>query len=297
MVAICYQQHLVVSLQGALILALPLGFLANTGLSTIDFTSSNDAFGFQNRLLRRASGVAADPWHKLEGSSLSITATDAVLTSSGRSGYASYKTEDKAGTVTFSFTVDRAGFSCINLTNLTKKNSYSIRLNGKKLYSETYSLPQMLAIADVVPGDIIEVEFSCKKNESGSISAIVAILDEEIFRQAYDVLNASTLDLTTFTSTLVEGNILCDRDGLLYTSIPQNGNWSVMVDGKEAEITLVGDAMISVPLTEGAHTVTFRYRNNAYEFGAKVSTLCALVFAAIAAICYIPKRKKGKFER
>ena len=47
-----------------------------------------------------------------------------------------------------------------------------------------------------------------------------------------------------------EGTIDCDRDGLLYTSVPQNGNWSVKVDGKPAEIKLVGDCMVAVNLTQ-----------------------------------------------
>ena len=60
----------------------------------------------------------------------------------------------------------------------------------------------------------------------------------------------STLQLTTFEDTLVEGTINCNRDGLLYTSIPQNGNWVAYVDGEPAEIRLVGDAMVSVELME-----------------------------------------------
>jgi uncharacterized membrane protein YfhO len=104
------------------------------------------------------------------------------------------------------------------------------------------------------------------------------------------------LELTTFTNTKLEGTINCNRDGLLYTSIPQNGNWSAQVDGKDVDIVLVGDAMISIPITQGIHTVTFTYRNPAFALGWKISLLCAVIFIAIVLVVYKPKRKRGKYE-
>jgi uncharacterized membrane protein YfhO len=184
---------------------------------------------------------------------------------------------------------------CIDL-NLSKKNAYTVSKNGIELYSETYSLPQMISVCQVMPGDVIDIRFTCKKGESGTINVSACLLDEDLFRQAYEVLNASTLELTTFSSTFVEGTIDCNRDGLLYTSIPQDGNWHVQVDGKDAEVILVGDAMVSVALTQGQHTVSFTYRNAAFSFGWKVSLGCLLVFLALAFICYMPERKKGKYE-
>ena len=228
---------------------------------------------------------------------MEVTPYSATLLSSGNSGYASYKTGAESGTVVFSFTADRDGFACINLTNLTKRNSYCVSVNGRELYNETYSLPQMLAVSEVKAGDVIRIRFNCNANEQGSISAMAAILDNELFWEAYEHLNTSTLSLTSFSSTFVEGTINCDRDGLLYTSIPQNGNWHAIVDGKEVEITLIGDAMIGLPLTQGSHTISFRYQNEAFNVGCIVSLCCALVFIAIAVPIYHSRSKKGKYQK
>jgi uncharacterized membrane protein YfhO len=179
---------------------------------------------------------------------------------------------------------------------LSKKNNYSVSKNGFELYSETYSLPQMIAVSQVQPGDVIEIRFTCKANEKGTINVNACLLDEELFRQAYDVLNTSTLELTTFRNTLVEGTIDCDRDGLLYTSIPQDGNWKATVDGESVQIIPVGDAMVAVALTKGTHTVRFTYENGAFSLGWKVTLLCMIVFAALVYVYYQPQRKKGKYE-
>lgn len=123
-----------------------------------------------------------------------------------------------------------------------------------------------------------------------------AILDDVLFRRGVEELSESTLELTEATASGISGTIDCDREGLLYTSIPQDGSWHAYVDGEEAEPVLVGDVMISLPLTEGQHTIEFVYRNEAFSIGWKIAAICLLLFAITAPI-YYRKRKKGRFER
>ena len=122
-------------------------------------------------------------------------------------------------------------------------------------------------------------------------------MDEALFRQGYAVLAASTLELDTFRNTHVSGTINCNRDGVLYTSIPQDGNWHAIVDGEEVEPILVGDAMVAVPVTEGHHEITFVYRNKAFALGWKISLGCLLIFGGLTYVAYFRKRLhyKGKY--
>jgi uncharacterized membrane protein YfhO len=117
-----------------------------------------------------------------------------------------------------------------------------------------------------------------------------AILSQERFQACYDALAASTLELNEFTNTRVSGTISCNRDGLLYTSIPQNGNWFAIVDGEEVETVTVGEAMTAVMLTQGDHEVTFVYRNRAFTYGCMISLGCAALFLALV---YLRREKRG----
>ena len=97
----------------------------------------------------------------------------------------------------------------------------------------------------------------------------------------------------------MEGTIVCDRDGVLYTSIPQDGNWVATVDGKPAQIISIGDVMIGLNLSEGSHTVAFTYKNKAFAIGWKISLLC---FALLAVVYYLknkpqPHVKKGRYQK
>ena len=257
----------------------------------MDFATSDGAFQFQNELFSAATGVEDDVWHMLRGDCLTITPKGVTITDSNNTGYCKYKDTESHSNVTFSYIADRDGFMCIQL-NLPKRNDYYISINGIELQKETISLPQMMAVGDVVAGDVIDIRIECDEGENSTMTLNAAILDGEVFLEGYRVLAASQLQLTRFESTRVEGIIECDRDGLLYASIPQNGNWKVFVDGQEAEIQLVGDCMIAVEIPQGGHMVSYRYHNSAFALGWKISLVCAAIFLATVQVFYKPDWKK-----
>ena len=259
---------------------LPLGFLTESTLGDLDFDSSGNAFLFQNALFSSATGRKEDVWHLLSGENTTITGNNVTISDSNSSGYCLYRDAASGSDITYRFLADRDGFACIHL-NLPERNTFYVSVGGKELYQESISLPQMLAVQDVKTGDTIDVRIVCKEGEGSTMTVSAAILNHDRFWEGYDILNACTWNLEKFKSTYVSGSITCNRDGLLYTSIPQNGSWTATVDGKPAELKLVGDCMGAVELTEGSHTVSFRYHNSALSLGWKISLVCVLVLLLI----------------
>ena len=272
---------------------LPLGFLAEETLAELDFSGGDNAFFFQNALFSAATGLDANVWTPIVGSGMTVLGNGTQVEESQVQGRVSYGECETGAYVSYFFTADRPGFACVHL-DLPKRNDFVVAVNGVDVYRETISLPQMLAVGDLNPGDAVEVRVLCKKDETGSMTVTAALLDEDLFRWGYSILNASTLHLTSFRQTRVEGSIRCDRDGLLYTSVPQNGNWHLYVDGQEVEPTLVGDCMISVSLTQGEHSIVLKYRNRAFALGAAVTILCAGVFGTFSYLAYRPELEKRR---
>ena len=275
---------------------LPLGFLTEPELAELEFDVSNNGFQFQNQLISAATGVQEDVWSILSGEDLIIEGQDVTITEQNPTGYCKYKVDLANGTIVYSYTVDTDGFMCIYV-NQPKRNGVAIWVNGQQRYTESITLPQMLAVGDVSMGDVVELKATCKTaGESSNMTISAAVLNQARFEQAFAELRASTLELTAFANTEVIGTIDCDRDGLLYTSIPQNGNWHVEVDGEEAEAVAVGEAMTSVMLTEGTHEVRFFYHNKAFALGWKISLACAAVFALLV-WCRSRNVKEGKYQK
>ena len=275
---------------------LPLGFLAEEELADYAFTTDYNGFRFQNDLMQAATGTRKELWGLLSGTDVTVTGEDVEITDVNAKGYCSYKNGLKGATITYAYQVPADGFMCVSL-DFPKRNNVSIWKNGEQLYSETMTLPQMMAVGDVRFGDEVLIKATCKNaNESGSLTVSAAVLDMDAFGECYEVLAASTLELTDFSTTKVSGIIDCNRDGLLYTSIPQNGNWFAEVDGQPVETVAVGEAMVGVLLTEGIHDVTFAYRNKAFELGWKISLICVLIFAVMLYVENQKRRPVGKYE-
>ena len=266
---------------------LPLGFLTDAQLKDVLFEASDGSFSFQNQLFWAATGLEGSVWCpiadvKILGSGVTISENDGT-------SWCSYKDSTAHSNITYTFTAPMDGFVCLHL-DLPKRNDYYVSVNGLELYQESISLPQMIAVGDVQEGDIIDVRIVCDEGESSTMDVSAAVLDMDFFWEGYEILSASTLRLTTFENTFLEGVIRCDRDGLLYTSIPQNGNWKVSVDGQSVQPVLVGDCMLAVELTEGDHLVSFTYSNRAFTYGLMITIACALVFADLVWVEW--KRKK-----
>lgn len=270
---------------------LPLGFLTEPQLAQVNFLESDGSFGFQNGLFRAATGLIGDVWHDVDPEYRDIYGSGVEVTDQSEGGFCRFNNPEAGANVIYSYVADQDGFACVRL-DLPGRNDFYVSVNGTELYRETISLPQMLAVGDVHAGDVIDIRIICKAGESGTATVNVAILDDALFRLGYELLNSSTMTLTSFDNTLVEGTINCARDGLLYTSIPQNGNWTAYVDGEEQEITLVGDCMIGLLLSQGAHTLRFVYRNRAFELGLLITAASAGIFLLLVLICYRPKKEK-----
>jgi len=275
---------------------LPLGFLAESELADLSFAGSENAFDFQNMLFNAATGVEDPVWYHMYGNVLTITAADATVSDTTPGGYCRFETEDADGRVNYQYVVTMDGFMCIWL-DLSERNNFTLWLNGEELYSESYSIPQMLSVCQVKVGDVVDVALACDAHDSGTISVSAALMEKGAFWEGYEKLSASTLKLTDFTTTRLSGTIECDRDGLLYTSIPQNGNWHAYVDGEEVDTVLVGEAMLAVHLPEGKHEVMFRYRNSAFTYGCMISVGFTAILIILYFGIYRARKQKGKYAK
>ena len=259
---------------------LPLGFLANEELVDWEWDSNKNPFTKQNELFKLATGIDQKIWSFCGSNQLTITPSNIYLPYYDENGYCMYET-DTGGVLRYRFQMHKDGFMCFRGT-ATERSTFTVYKNGLEQYSDVLTpLPEIYAVCDVQVGDTIIIDVSCKKDKPGTVYIRSAIMDDELFRQGYEILSASTWDLTEFSDTKIEGTINCNRDGLLYTSIPFDGNWVATVDGEEVEFELVGDCMMALRLTKGTHTVKFTYRNTSFIYGSMISVLCAAAFVGL----------------
>ena len=117
----------------------------------------------------------------------------------------------------------------------------------------------------------------------------------EIFEKGYNKLNKTTLNVSTFEDTFIEGRFTANSDCILYTSIPYDKGWSVVIDGEEVDsenIVALADAFIAVKVSKGNHDISFSYTPQGLSTGIKITT-AALLLVAIYILLVVIFKKKG----
>lgn len=83
--------------------------------------------------------------------------------------------------------------------------------------------------------------------------------DQEMFEEDIAKLQQNQWELTEYGGRHLEGTITAQEGQLMLTSIPYEEGWTIKVDGKKVEPTVVLEALIAVEMEPGEHTVEMTY--------------------------------------
>lgn len=111
-----------------------------------------------------------------------------------------------------------------------------------------------------------------------------------------DCLERSSMSCDSFEydSHGFRAEIIADKAGLLYFSVPEFKGWSAEVNGTAAEIVTVHYGLSAVKIEEGKNHIEFSYETPGLKMG-KIITLSGLtVLIVYSAIVIIIKRKNSK---
>ncbi len=92
-------------------------------------------------------------------------------------------------------------------------------------------------------------------------------------------------------SSHVSGSVNAKQDGYVFLPIPLENGWKAYVDGKETEIVLADLAFSAVRVSEGTHTVEFKYNTPLLKEGCIISVVGLIVFAIWSAVLIFHNKK------
>lgn len=112
-------------------------------------------------------------------------------------------------------------------------------------------------------------------------------VDEAALRAFVDLLGQQTMTVDAYDTTHIEGHIDVVSPGQLVLSVAYDPGWTLRVDGQKTDIARFENTFISVPLTEGMHTITLSYFPKGLISGSIVSALSVLLFCGL---CFFRKK-------
>ena len=170
-------------------------------------------------------------------------------------------------------------------------DNIGVTINGNTTgYSGLKSGNRTVDIGYVNAGDSINV------SAETSMNLHVYILNENKFKQAYNILNNNSFQVEKWNSTGFTGSVTCDSDGTFLFSIPYDKGWSVYIDGKKCSTYSIADALLAVDITKGTHSVKLKFMPVNLIKGCIITFICIIILigTAVAKRRGIDKKLKQK---
>lgn len=118
-------------------------------------------------------------------------------------------------------------------------------------------------------------------------------LDVPAYKNMVEKLSDEQLEVTTYDSTSINGTVTAKEPGLLFFTIPYSEGWHAWVDGEEAEIVPVNDALIALNMSAGKHDVRIEYIPAGFKPGVAATCASIVVIILLAAVPAIIKKVKS----
>ena len=196
----------------------------------------------------------------------------------------------------FNITIDDAdmGADVYIYANAKKGGNVTITNNGSVQKFEIRSY-QIICLG-TYQGTPIELNVKYSENPGSSVFVYGYQLDREGYDKMLEVLGDEQLEVSGYDSTSLSGHIDVKEDGLLFMSIPYAEGWTAFVDGEQAEVVSIQDALMGIRLGKGSHDITIRYTPAGFKEGLLISAVSVFAIAlmfVIPAISEKSKKNKG----
>ena len=161
----------------------------------------------------------------------------------------------------------------------------SLKLNGVTygtyFGNETH---RIINLGSFKKGDTFTLSMTLKKDDLYILykSEYFFYLDSEVFKNVIPKLSENQFNITSYTEDSFEGTIkVTEGKNTIFTSIPYDKGWHVIVDGTEVETFEVLEALMAFDIPSGEHTIKMYYRSDSMVLGTIISVIGITVFLFI----------------
>ena len=190
-----------------------------------------------------------------------------------------------------SFTAEETGDYYVYVTN-KKVETVSVVIGERSMSFDNVERGYFLELGHILEGQ--EVDLEAENEGSPTLQAEVWRFNPQGLTQVYEALNKSPMELTSFGDRALSGTVTALERGNLFTTIPYDAGWTVLVDGVPAKTRTVFDTFLGIDLEAGEHEIAFSYTPQGLREGAVITAVSGAVLAALAGGEQILRRKNRK---
>jgi len=269
--------------------ALSVGFMTSTDV--LDYAPDYDNLDVFAKTNEWIVSMGAEPVYKPVN--INPVSSNGLSTSDKKGSVLVYSasTNSKEYIFTVSVTDAEIGSDVYIYANSKKGGNATVKIGDETRKFEIRSY-QIITLG-VFDGTPMEVTVKYSESPGSSNFVYGYQLDRTGYANMLATLGDEQLIVESYDSTSLTGQIDVKEDGLLFFSIPYAEGWTATVDGEEAEIVSVQDALMGIRLGAGHHDVKIAYVPAGFKEGLLVSVTSLIFIAILAAVPFIPTKKKA----
>ncbi|HHX29909.1 MAG TPA: YfhO family protein, partial [Clostridiaceae bacterium] len=138
----------------------------------------------------------------------------------------------------------------------------------------------------------LEVELSEGASESGSFEARLARLDTGVLESLSREAQAAALSGFSMRDGRIEGRTASEEERVLFLSVPSDPGWTAYIDGEEAEIQLLDQALMALRIPAGEHQILMTFYPPGLNDGLLISGIALLILGLFAGLGLLLNRRK-----
>lgn len=264
---------------------LPIGFMVNSDVLDLKLEML-EPLENQNNILKSMSGINRDIFERIVVSD--ITMYNVKKDSKNDEVYRKVD-NDLEGYITYNLTVKKSGEVYYYMASEDEKK-VEILSNGERVIdtnSENGYRYNVIDLGYFKKGDTIELKVLLLENSIKFKDAMFYTLNENILNEITNSLKKENeLIITENKGNYIKASINVNKDNqILYTSIPLDKGFTILVDGKKVEAESIFDTLIGLKLEQGEHTIEFKYVPRGLKSGIAISIISVLL------LIFLKKRK------
>jgi len=255
---------------------LPLGFMVNEDLEKLELKKYKP-FENQNNILKTMNKNIEDVFYKnnyqIEFINLKQDETKEKTT------YKKINNEQPAS-IKIKLTAENEGI-LYGYMSCEKFKKVDVLLNGKSIIDitdENGYEANILELGRHNINDQIELEFLLLEDNIQPKEIMFYTLNLEKFENAINLLNKEKLEIVEYNKDYIKTTVTVEENNMLYTSIPYDKGFEIIVDGKKQEPIKAFDTLISLKLDKGKHTIEFKYQPRGLKEGTIISLIGIILF-------------------
>lgn len=188
-----------------------------------------------------------------------------------------------------SFTAEASGDYYVYVTN-KKVKEVSVVIGEHSDNFDNVDRGYFMELGYITQGE--EVKLESTNDGNPTLQAEVWRFNTEGLKAVYEAMNTNPITLSSWTDTGIKGSITAAQAGVMYTSIPYDKGWTVLVDGVQVTPRKLFDTFLGLDLSEGTHEISMTYEPEGLRTGGWITGGSAAVLGVIILAGYMGRRKK-----